>query len=159
MRARAAATGRRPGKDQLDDVGTAQVEVVGHDGFEERPRPTRRVQHQRAGHLDLAHRQLPPVAASPVPRAQRGGDHPQPAFEEQQDVVGTQPVTDRLQPVGSSQDANPLDSAVKPIPAIVAWRLAHSCPLTHTFAGYELYPDVVDEELRDKGGVHSRNRK
>jgi hypothetical protein len=33
---------------------------------------------------------------------------------------------------GSSQVANPLDSAVQPMPAWVAWRLAHSWPLTHS---------------------------
>jgi hypothetical protein len=27
---------------------------------------------------------------------------------------------------GSSQDAKPFDSAVKPTPALAAWRLAHS---------------------------------
>ena len=32
--------------------------------------------------------------------------------------------------------AKPLDSAVNPIPALVAWRLAHSCPLTQIFIGY-----------------------
>ena len=37
---------------------------------------------------------------------------------------------------GSSQAAKPLDKAVKPMPAMAAWRLAHSWPLTHTFAGY-----------------------
>ena len=36
---------------------------------------------------------------------------------------------------GSSQEANPLDSAVKPIPALSACRLAHSCPLTQILAG------------------------
>ena len=39
-------------------------------------------------------------------------------------------------PAGSSQEANPLDSAVKPIPAASACRLAHSCPLTHALTGY-----------------------
>ena len=37
---------------------------------------------------------------------------------------------------GSAQEANPLDSAVKPIPAASACRLAHSCPSTHAFTGY-----------------------
>ena len=39
-------------------------------------------------------------------------------------------------PAGSSQEANPLDSAVKPIPAAAACRLAHSCPLIHALTGY-----------------------
>ena len=37
---------------------------------------------------------------------------------------------------GPSQKANPLDSAVKPIPAAAACRLAHSCPLSQTLTGY-----------------------
>jgi hypothetical protein len=36
---------------------------------------------------------------------------------------------------GSSQEANPLDNAVNPIPALAACRLAHSCPLTQILAG------------------------
>ena len=38
-------------------------------------------------------------------------------------------------PAGSSHDANPLDSAVNPMPALIACRLAHSWPLTQIFAG------------------------
>jgi hypothetical protein len=37
---------------------------------------------------------------------------------------------------GSSQAANPLDSAVNPIPARAACRLTHSCPLSQILAGY-----------------------
>lgn len=36
---------------------------------------------------------------------------------------------------GSAQVANPLDSSMKLMPAMVAWRLAHSCPLTQTLTG------------------------
>ena len=38
-------------------------------------------------------------------------------------------------PAGSSQDANPLESSVNPIPTLSACRLAHSCPLTQILAG------------------------
>lgn len=38
-------------------------------------------------------------------------------------------------PAGSSQDANPLASPVNPMPALRAWRLARSCPLTQILAG------------------------
>ena len=38
-------------------------------------------------------------------------------------------------PAGSSVAANPLDSSVNPIPAWVAWRLAHSWPLIQILAG------------------------
>jgi hypothetical protein len=36
---------------------------------------------------------------------------------------------------GSAQVANPLSSAVWAIPALVAWRMAHSCPLRLDFVG------------------------
>ena len=39
-------------------------------------------------------------------------------------------------PDGSSQEANPLDSSVNPIPTCSAWRLAHSWPFNQTLAGY-----------------------
>ena len=39
-------------------------------------------------------------------------------------------------PAGSSVAANPLDNSVNPIPAWVAWRFAHSCPLIQILAGY-----------------------
>ena len=35
-------------------------------------------------------------------------------------------------PSGSLVAAKPLDSWVKAMPALIAWRLAHSCPLTHS---------------------------
>jgi len=35
---------------------------------------------------------------------------------------------------GSSIVANPLSSAVNPIPALLAWRLAYSLPLMHSRA-------------------------
>ncbi len=38
-------------------------------------------------------------------------------------------------PAGSWQEANPLDSSVKPIPAFESCRLAHSCPLTQSAPG------------------------
>ena len=38
-------------------------------------------------------------------------------------------------PAGSSHEANPLASLVNPMPALTAWRLAHSCPLTQILAG------------------------
>ena len=35
---------------------------------------------------------------------------------------------------GSSHEANPLSRASKLIPALAAYRLAHSCPLMHSLA-------------------------
>lgn len=57
-------------------------------------------------------------------------------------VFGTRVDGGRFEPVqmvcnlmGSSVAANPLDRSVNPIPAWVAWRLAHSCPLIQMVAG------------------------
>jgi len=41
----------------------------------------------------------------------------------------------RCSNAGSSQEANPLDSSVKPRPSLRACCLAHSCPLTQILAG------------------------
>ena len=38
-------------------------------------------------------------------------------------------------PAGSSHEANPLASSVKPMPALIACCLAHSWPLTQILAG------------------------
>ena len=48
---------------------------------------------------------------------------------------GPNPSQMACRAAGSSQAANPLDSAVKPIPAAAACSLAHSCPLTHALTG------------------------
>jgi hypothetical protein len=41
----------------------------------------------------------------------------------------------RCSRAGSSQEANPFDRSVKPIPAASACRLAHSWPLSHALTG------------------------
>src|SRR5204863_3969333 len=51
-------------------VWPADADVVGDQRFEEATGPAGIVEHQRAGDLDLAHGQRPPVARRPV----RGGE-------------------------------------------------------------------------------------
>ena len=41
------------------------------------------------------------------------------------------------------QVAKPLDNAVHPIPVLVAWRLAHSWPLSQTLIGYGKYAQIL----------------
>lgn len=48
-------------EDDFDVVGSAEVEVVDDEGFEEAAGVPRLVEHDGAGDLDLAHRGLPPV--------------------------------------------------------------------------------------------------
>jgi hypothetical protein len=122
-------------KDDLHVGGPAQVEVVGDERLEEAAGVAGRVEHDGAGDLDLAHRALPPVAAIPVRRAQRQRQTSKPTLHEHVDGGRPEPVADRLEPLGSAQAANPLDSSVTASPALAAWRLAHSWPLTQILIG------------------------
>ena len=56
---------------------------------------------------------------------------------------------------GSAQLANPLDSSVNPIPAPVAWRLAHSWPLSRTLIGYGKYAQIL---MKTGPNRHPRDR-
>ena len=49
----------------------------------------------------------------------------------------------RWSKAGSSQEANPLDSSVKPSPALRACCLAHSCPFTQIFIGQGQYVQTL----------------
>ena len=80
-----------------DLFGPADADVVGHERLEEAPGPAGVVEDEGAGDLDLAHRQLPEVAGPPVLVGERGRDDRRPAVEEALDVVGAEPVADRLQ--------------------------------------------------------------
>jgi len=58
-------------EDELDVLGAAQVEVVGHQGFEEGPGVAGSVQHDGAGRLHLPHGQVPPEPGVAVSGSQR----------------------------------------------------------------------------------------
>ena len=60
-----------PVEDDLDSVRAAQIKIVSDQRLEEAAGVTGGVEHDRAGHLDLGHRQLPPVAGQLVGGAQR----------------------------------------------------------------------------------------
>jgi hypothetical protein len=84
-------------EDQLDQFRAADVEVVGDQGLEEPAGPPRRVEHQGARGLDLAHRQLPPIAGGTVVVGERQRQARPPAFGEHLDRARAEPVADRLQ--------------------------------------------------------------
>jgi hypothetical protein len=77
----ALALGLAGGHDR-DLFGAANRDVVGNQRFEEAPGATRRVEHQRARHLDLAHRQIPPIAGGAILAAQRRRNLGDPAVKE-----------------------------------------------------------------------------
>jgi hypothetical protein len=54
-------------EDDLHVVRAADVKIAGDQGLKETAGLTRCVEHDGAGHLDLAHRDLPPVPRIMVP--------------------------------------------------------------------------------------------
>ena len=71
--------------------------IVSDQRLEERPGPARRVEHDGAGDLDLAHRQFPPVPGPLVVRAERQRQPVQPPLGEHRDGARLRPVADLLQ--------------------------------------------------------------
>ena len=101
-------------EDQLDQFRAADVEVVGYQGLEERAGPAGCVEHQGARHLDLAHRQLPPIAGGAVVLGQRQRQHRPPAFGEHPDRARAEPVADRLQRGRISAGGEPVGQLGEP---------------------------------------------
>lgn len=93
------ALGDAAGEHGGDLVRSADADVVGHQRLEEAAGPAGIVEDQRAGRLDLAHRQLPPVAGLPVSGGERDGDGGDPAVEEAVHHPGPEAVADGLEPL------------------------------------------------------------
>ena len=86
------------GEDHRDFFGAADLDVVRNERFEERSGAAWVVEHERAGRLDLAHGELPPVSGGAILRRERRRDLGDPAIEERLHVLGAEAVADRLQP-------------------------------------------------------------
>jgi len=84
-------------EDDLAGGDAADVEVVVDQRIEEAAGPARAVEHDGPRHLDLAHRQFPPVPVSLVVIGQWHGQPVQPALGEYLDGAGLQQVADGLQ--------------------------------------------------------------
>jgi hypothetical protein len=95
------------GEHSGDLVGSADADIVGHEGLEERPGPSGVVEDQGAADLGLAQRQLPPVAARLVFSGQGRGDDRHPSVEEPLHVARPEPVADGLEGggVGAGREA------------------------------------------------------
>ena len=124
-----------PVEDQRDPVGAADVEVLADDLLEEHPPGQGPVQHLGEGELGLQDRDVVAVAGPAVRGGERVRQPGQPLAHEPVDL-GRRPSRSQIRcsRVGSSQDANPLSSGSNPMPALAAWRLAHSLPLMHSLA-------------------------
>jgi hypothetical protein len=81
---------------------------AGQPGDEPVQAQATQVEHDRAADLDLAHGQLPPVAPRTVGAGQRSGDPGHPAVEEALDLGWTEPVADRLEPLGLIAGGEPV---------------------------------------------------
>src|SRR5258708_29751799 len=86
-----------PVEDDLHVVGAAEVEVVGGEGLEERAGMARGGEGDGLGDLDLAHGDVPPVAGVAVGAGERERQPRPPAFGEDLDMAGAEPVADLLQ--------------------------------------------------------------
>jgi hypothetical protein len=75
-------------------------DVVGDQCLEEGAGAAGISEHERAGHLDPAHRQLPPVAAGAILGVERRRDHDDPTVKERLHVAGAEAVAQCMQAVG-----------------------------------------------------------
>ena len=94
---RLPAAHQPPVEDQRDLVGSADVEVVADDLFEEDPPGHRLVQHLGQGELGLQDRDVVAVAGGPVGGAERVRQDRQPLAQQRVDLVGSELVADGLQ--------------------------------------------------------------
>ena len=122
-------------EDDLDVLRAAEVKVVGDERLEEQPGPARGVEDDGPGDLDLPHRALPPVAGVAVRRPKGMGMRCSHRCAKTSMVPAWNRSQISCSPAGLSHEANPLASSVNPMPALTAWRLARSCPLTQILAG------------------------
>ena len=92
----------------------------------------------------------------------------QPLAQQRVDLLGSEPIADRLQRRGVVDRGEPVvQRRSNAMPALAAWRLAHSLPLMHSLALYgkvgaeleeeraEIVVDAVEVEVVDHpGGGH-----
>jgi hypothetical protein len=121
----AALADDAPVEDQADLVGAADVEVVVQRLLEE---------HLGQRELGLQDRQLVAVTGGLVLVGERVGQDPQPLAQQRLDLRRAEAVADLLHRGHVVARGDPLSSGSKPIPALAAWRLAHSLPLRHNLA-------------------------
>jgi hypothetical protein len=123
-------------EDELDLVGAAEVEVVGHQCLEEaaarRGTSKTRVRLTSIWRIDSSHQDPAAWSARPSGVGMRASQRSKKRW------LSASPSRSQIacKAAGSSQLANPLASSVKASPWAAAWRLAHWWPLTHTLAGY-----------------------
>ena len=145
-------------EDQADLVGAADVEVVADDLLEEDPPRHRLVEHLGQGELGLQDRDVVAVAGGAVGGGERVRQDGQPLAQQRVDLAGPRLSQIACSAAGSSTAANPLSSGSNPMPALAAWRWAHSLPLMHSLALYGKVGAELQEERAEIVVVRSRSR-
>ena len=101
-------------EDDLDLVGPADVDVVGHGGLEEGPGPAGGVEDDGAGDSRPGAWRAPTNSQPPGLGRKRRGDTCSQRSKNELDMRRAEPVADVLERPGASHEAKPLASSVKP---------------------------------------------
>ena len=110
-------------EDDLDVVRPADAQVVGDQRLEEAAGAARARRTRWCGRPPPAASRSPTSSRHPGPAAERQRQPVQPPLGEHLDGPGPSRSQIACSAAGSSQEANPLDSAVKPIPALAGLAL------------------------------------
>ena len=107
-------------EDQADLIGAADVEVVADDLLEEDPTGHRVVEHLGQGELGLQDRQVVAVARVAIGGGERMRQSGQPLAQQRLDLVGTEPIADRLHRGGIVDGGEPVVQRGEPDPGFAA---------------------------------------
>jgi hypothetical protein len=140
-------------EDQADLVGPAGVEVVADDVFEEHPPRDRPVQYLGQGELNLPDRDVVAVAGGPVGGGERVRQDRQPLAQQPIDLLGPEPVADRLYRGGVGAGGEPVVQCGVPDPGLGGLAFG---PLVPVEAQLGVVGEVGAEleEERTEVGIH-----
>src|SRR6202171_3173111 len=102
------ATHQPPVEDQRNLVGAADVEVVADDLLEKDPTRDGAVHHLGQGELGLQDRDLWALAGGATPDADGMREYGQPLAQQGVDLLGSEPIADRLQRRGVLDRGGPV---------------------------------------------------
>ena len=125
-----------PIEDQLHLIGTAEVEILADDLFEETAAGQRPIEDLGQRELGLQDRELIPIAGGAVRRGEGMRESAQPFAKDGVDLGGVQRVGDPLHAGRARRSSGCHCPAARTAPSrCVSWRFNHSCPFRQSFAG------------------------
>src|SRR5262249_16212074 len=96
------------GKKQPDTIGSAEIEILTNDGFEELPALQRRIEYLRETELELTDGKAMVISRHTLAGGHRPRQPSGPAFEECLDVGRTERIAGRLQHGGVGAGEKPI---------------------------------------------------